>query len=292
MRNKEIEKIIAQGLTCADMHIHSSYSSDSSASVNAILEKAEKMKIGIAITDHHIIEGSLKAFDNDKGILVIPGIEVACKEGPHILVYFNNSKDLFNFYNKNLIQHINKPVCTRSNIEINDLLNCCKKYKCYATAAHPFGMSKRISAGMGIMKYVNQTGDFSIFERIDFIEGANSSLRNKTNMKSIRLSKSLKKPITGGSDSHSIAYVGSMLTASTSLNKPDAKEFLQDISQGKSIIIGKEIMFLRNMMHLSGIVRRHLKNKDYWKNQYNNHIRTRIAKIKPRIIATIRRQQD
>ena len=68
----------------ADLHMHSIYSYDGTASVAAILKRAEQIGLNvIAITDHDEITGSLKALElaPNYGVEVIPGIEVTTAEG-------------------------------------------------------------------------------------------------------------------------------------------------------------------------------------------------------------------
>jgi predicted metal-dependent phosphoesterase TrpH len=67
----------------ADLHIHTVYSYDGTASVLAVLRRAKTLGINmIAITDHDEIAGSLKALEHagDFGIEVIPGIEITTAE--------------------------------------------------------------------------------------------------------------------------------------------------------------------------------------------------------------------
>lgn len=68
----------------ADLHIHTIYSYDGTASVPAVLKRAKQIGLDvIAITDHDEINGSLKAVElaPNYGIEVIPGIEVTTSEG-------------------------------------------------------------------------------------------------------------------------------------------------------------------------------------------------------------------
>ena len=68
----------------ADIHMHSIYSYDGTASVTAILKRASQIGLDvIAITDHDEINGSLKAKElaYKYGVEVIPGIEVTTAEG-------------------------------------------------------------------------------------------------------------------------------------------------------------------------------------------------------------------
>ena len=68
----------------ADLHIHTIYSYDGTASVPAVLKRAGQIGLSvIAITDHDEPAGSLKAleFAPAYGIEVIPGTEVTTAEG-------------------------------------------------------------------------------------------------------------------------------------------------------------------------------------------------------------------
>jgi predicted metal-dependent phosphoesterase TrpH len=74
----------------ADLHIHSIYSYDGTASVPAVLARAKQIGLDvIAITDHDEIAGSLKALEiaHRYGMQVIPGIEITTAEGD--LLAFN-----------------------------------------------------------------------------------------------------------------------------------------------------------------------------------------------------------
>jgi predicted metal-dependent phosphoesterase TrpH len=68
----------------ADLHMHTIYSYDGTASVPAVLSRAKQVGLNvIAITDHDEIQGALQAFDlaSGFGIEVIPGIEITTAEG-------------------------------------------------------------------------------------------------------------------------------------------------------------------------------------------------------------------
>ena len=75
----------------ADLHIHTSYSYDSSCTVPAVLEWAANI-VGldvIAITDHDAFGGVVEAQNlaPKYGVEVIPGCEVATQDG-HLLTLF------------------------------------------------------------------------------------------------------------------------------------------------------------------------------------------------------------
>ena len=74
----------------ADLHIHTIYSYDGTAPVEAILRRAKEVGLNvIAITDHDEIKGSLKAFVLAPcfGIEVIPGIEITTAEGDLLALF-------------------------------------------------------------------------------------------------------------------------------------------------------------------------------------------------------------
>ena len=68
----------------ADLHMHTIYSYDGTASVPAVLTRAKQIGLDvIAITDHDEIAGSLKALElaPKYGVEVIPAIEITTAEG-------------------------------------------------------------------------------------------------------------------------------------------------------------------------------------------------------------------
>lgn len=74
----------------ADLHIHSIYSYDRTASVPAILRHTKQTRLNvIAVTDHDEIQGSLRALELAPafGVGVIPAIEITTAEGD--LLAFN-----------------------------------------------------------------------------------------------------------------------------------------------------------------------------------------------------------
>ena len=77
---------LTQTHTVVDLHFHSHYS-DGLNGVAKIAERARKLGIGIAITDHNEIRGALE-MEQYGDIFSIPGIEITSAEGSHLLVYF------------------------------------------------------------------------------------------------------------------------------------------------------------------------------------------------------------
>ena len=74
----------------ADLHIHTVYSYDGTASVPSVLARAKQVGLDvIAITDHDEIRGALKAFELAPkfDIEVITGIEITTAEGDLLALF-------------------------------------------------------------------------------------------------------------------------------------------------------------------------------------------------------------
>jgi predicted metal-dependent phosphoesterase TrpH len=74
----------------ADLHIHTIYSYDGTASIPAVLARARQVGLNvIAITDHDEIKGALQAIELAPrfGIEVIPGIEITTAEGDLLALF-------------------------------------------------------------------------------------------------------------------------------------------------------------------------------------------------------------
>ncbi len=68
----------------ADLHLHTIYSYDGTASLAAVLNRAKQLGLDvIAITDHDEIAGALKAMKlaSNYGVEVIPGSEITTADG-------------------------------------------------------------------------------------------------------------------------------------------------------------------------------------------------------------------
>ena len=136
----KFKKLKKQGLMCVDLHLHSSYS-DSTTTLNLLLQRARRLGIGLAITDHNHIMGSLKAFTRQKKVMIIPSIELTSTENIDLIPYFYNMAELVEFYNKYVVKtktpnrgfDFNKLKWTTS-----ELIDHLKKYNCLINIPHPF----------------------------------------------------------------------------------------------------------------------------------------------------------
>ncbi|MBN2368212.1 PHP domain-containing protein [Candidatus Woesearchaeota archaeon] len=253
IQSVDIDRIRGEGFTPVDMHVHSQYS-DTHTKVRNILKKAEKLGIGVAITDHNEINGAIKAKKlAKKQQLLIPGIEVGVKESAHVLLYFYNLGELEEFYKKHILGKLSRFRYFRTKLPINELIESTENYNCIISAAHPYSMSK---FGIGnVIKSGKIQG--SILDSIDAIEVINGLVSKKGNLESIRLSSRLKKLFTGGSDSHVLMEVGKVLTYSES---DDADSFLDSIRKKNNFVIGKRKNVLLLAAFSSKTIEKHLRS--------------------------------
>src|SRR3989344_2847961 len=165
------EELNRLGYKIADMHIHSNYSPDCGTKVEEIIKIAKRKNIGIAITDHNAIGGSLEASKYD--IFLIPGIEITCMEGCHILAYFESIKDLKEFYNKYIKDNLYNEM--RTKLPVKKLIKISHKYNCILVGAHPFGGGKS-----GIFKIKKSPS-------LKILEGLNARTLRILNNKTLKL---------------------------------------------------------------------------------------------------------
>jgi len=228
-----------------DMHMHS-VASDGLSDAKIIVKKAKKLGIAISITDHNAVSQSLVASKNKIGVTVIPGIEVTCKEGPHILFYFYSFRDLNYFFKRYIRPNYNKAFTSNLNIGMFDLMQASNKLNGLAVAAHPF------SPGL-CGSYFAFSKDIKFIKNIVAIEGINSSMTNYSNEKAILWAKKLKKPLTAGSDAHDVKYIGLAYTNIDSNGNVDY--ILDSIKKGNCTIEGRIMRLHEKLFDSKNIIK-------------------------------------
>ena len=151
--------------TVVDMHFHSIYS-DGRNRVDEIVEYAELLGIGVAITDHNAIQGAVE-IDTYKNVLSIPGIEVTSCEGTHLLVYFFDIESLGRFYDQDVAPHMGREVMSSIAISMEDIIGRAKKLGGVTIFPHPFcGIYTGIATNHHFeKKYLNE-----LFQQVDGVE--------------------------------------------------------------------------------------------------------------------------
>ncbi|MCX6689015.1 MAG: PHP domain-containing protein [Methanoregula sp.] len=230
-----IQDIRAAGFTCVDMHVHTVYS-DSRISVGALLKRAQELGIGVAITDHNEIGGVLEAYKTIPPVPVIPGIEVSAADGPHILLYFRTIPALADFYELHVKPHRRESPFMAIHLTTEEILARAGECDCLKVAAHPYGYSV---INRGVLKCV----DKHLLPRelpgsLDAIEVICGGMTRALNQRAIAFAEWERCGITGGSDAHCLAAVGSVVTC---CHSSTTEEFLRDIQNQHNCVAGTGI---------------------------------------------------
>jgi predicted metal-dependent phosphoesterase TrpH len=240
LTNKEVMAI--------DMHFHTQYSLDGMSKIKDSVKKAAKLGIGIAITDHNQIKGSMLASKNRLDVPIIPGIETTTLEGVHTLYYFYDHSELNEFYNHELKHHMtHNPFF--AHITTEELMLNSKDYNCIVAAPHPF------APGMTGIQRIKITKEMK--KQIKLIETLNGYNLRRLNKKAIMWANESQRPMTAGSDGHTTTELGNSITMARSSS---IEEFFSEMLKSNNVIAGKEEnLFLKAVLALK-------KEKRYIKN--------------------------
>lgn len=188
-------------LTKYDLHFHSNYS-DGTGSIQEIEEKCLRDNVGIVLTDHNEIRGSLKLLERNK-VVTVPAIEAGTKEGIELLVYFKKPEDLETFYKEQIEPFRVKRFMVKLRNSAEAILEAANEFESFVSLAHPYAFKKK-----SVDKHKNNPMLGYLFKNIDSIEIFNGSLSRAQNKKALKLKDKLGKKFTLGSDGHEIESLG------------------------------------------------------------------------------------
>ncbi|WP_370650812.1 PHP domain-containing protein, partial [Methanocalculus sp.] len=227
----DISSLRADGYHPVDMHLHTTHS-DGRATISDLKRYAEKEKIGIAITDHNEISGSRKALSTRSDILIIPGIELETREGPHLLLYFYTAGDMEDFFHDFTVERNRQTPGLLQNLPVQECLNLASDYDCLRIAAHPYGY---YGINRGVLKCVEKEMLPGVLDHIDGIEVICGGMMYGLNEKAILYAEAHDIPYTGGSDAHILSDVGNVVSA---VAGDTVEEFLDGIIRRENLVIG------------------------------------------------------
>ncbi len=229
-----IRSLKEEGLRSVDMHFHTNHS-DSPTSVLDAIKLAGRKGIGVAITDHNTISGSLEACRISREVLIIPGLEVSAADGPHILVYFRSTDDMQHFYKRHVEGEKRKSPYLAIYLRTEDIVEKARDYNSLVVAAHPYGY---LLFNKGLQKCID--ADWlpqELIHEFDGIEAISGGMGREQNLKATRLAQQYRKAITGGTDGHLIWDLGKVVTCSPS---ETVDGFLEDIVKKRNLVVGME----------------------------------------------------
>jgi predicted metal-dependent phosphoesterase TrpH len=195
----------------ADLHIHTSYSSDIISSPKEVVKTAILRGINcICITDHGEIKGAIEVlkagFDQD--ILVIPGIEIKSKLG-HVL-------------------GINIKKIIPNGLSLKETVKEIRKQGGMAVIPHPFAWPARA--------FLGKEKDLLLAEAIEIF---NATLFSFSNKKALSFVQKHDLPFTAGPDAHSTEFIGKAFIEMTKKNPLSPEEVLEEIRNKRVKVGGK-----------------------------------------------------
>lgn len=194
-----------------DLHMHTVYS-DGRSSVNDVIEVAKQKNIGVAITDHNHIKGSILGYElaDKDNIPFICGMELGTNEGKELLLYFKSPQSAENFFKKevepfrsNRMTRINRPMTWLVGSMAKDIK---KEYEIFfSTIPHPFGV---------LYKNIHTNPDISnlMLDFANALEAINATMSEAKNMQAFALAKKLGKLCTASTDAHIKRLIGNLTT--------------------------------------------------------------------------------
>jgi len=184
----------------ADLHVHTTYSSDSVITPKELVFYAKKRELtAVAVTDHNKVEGALR-IAKQADFLIIPGTEVSSMHG-HII-------------GLNVNTVIPRGLCADETVErIHEAGGI-------AIACHPFALMKG-----SIGKHV--------LDNFDAVETINASAFpfNNATSKANQLAERLKLPKVAGTDAHYGPVIGQAYTLIDS--EANVEAILKAIANGR-----------------------------------------------------------
>jgi hypothetical protein len=229
-----IPALTTGGYYAADMHVHTTYS-DAGTSVREVVARAFELGIGLSITDHNMIGGVLEAASRPVPEPFVPGIEVSTSDGPHILLYFPSVHDLLEFYSHEVRNFLGDSPYLAIHKTSAEVLGRAATYDCLSVAAHPFGYW---FFDKGLCKCIGKGSIKDEVRRlVQAMEVICGGMSRGLNLRACHFARTHHTGITGGTDCHILRHFGTVITA---CKAGGAREFLEEIRAGRSVVEGEE----------------------------------------------------
>lgn len=224
------------GGSAFDMHVHTNHS-DGLVRVPDLFSYLHRRGLRAAVTDHNTIAGVREAYEReDAASIIIPGIEVSASDGPHLLIYFDNFRDLASYYEASIRGHQGACPHMATDLSTETIVTAANENGGLVIAAHPYGYAMLVR---GVLKAI-EVGMLSpeILDNIDGLEVICGGLSHALNIRAETYAAEHNFCMTGGSDAHTLREVGRAVTTSADPLTP--AEFLEAVRHQKTDVVGCE----------------------------------------------------
>ena len=205
----------------ADLHMHTSWSSDCQTPVLDLLDHAEEHGLGaIAITDHNVFGGALEAAElaRDRELIVIPGEEVKTDDQGEVIGLF-------------LQEEIPR------GMSFSDTIAAIKGQGGVVYLPHPFDRIHTIPEPATIHRHLAD---------IDVLEVYNARLLFEAyNDEALRFARKYGLQMGAGSDAHVLQGVGTGVLRMRAFDGP--QEFLQSLRTAQVLRRPRSLLYLQSL---------------------------------------------
>jgi predicted metal-dependent phosphoesterase TrpH len=208
----------------ADLHVHTTYSSDSVITPKELVFYAKKRGLtAVAVTDHNTVEGAWK-IAKETDFLIIPGTEVSSLHG-HIV-------------------GLNVNTLIPRGLSADETVDRIHEAGGIAIACHPFALLKG-----SVGKHVSS--------KFDAVEAINASAFpfNRATSKANQLAEQLKLPKVAGTDAHYGPVIGQAYTLIDS--EPNIEAIIKAIKNGHCKPTGTGLSLRLRLGHQARFLLKH-----------------------------------
>lgn len=189
-----------------DLHTHSHYS-DGLPQIGQIEDHCRRTGMGVALTDHNEVRGSLRLVANSL-VPCVPAVEVGTREGLEFLVYFRDPAALEDFYRRAMEPHLRSRFMVRSHIGAVASLEAAVASGGFVSLAHPYAFGRKSldyhrEKSRALRPFVEQ-----VLRGIHAVEHFNAGILPGSNRRAADLHREFDKKITIGSDAHRLGSYG------------------------------------------------------------------------------------
>ncbi|MEW5725416.1 MAG: PHP-associated domain-containing protein [Thermodesulfobacteriota bacterium] len=205
-RQLDWTELAALGLGLVDTHVHTVYS-DGQSRVTDVENVCHERGVGCCITDHNEIRGSLALVERGR-VPTAPSLEVGSREKIELLVIFRRAEECEEFFRTQVEPYRRKRWHAFLPRGLTFLIEAARDYEALVSVPHPYApLWKNIAYGQTRRESVGR-----VLGEADCIEIMNGSLTWRANRRAEKLCRRLAKVPLGGSDSHRIGTIGSVLS--------------------------------------------------------------------------------